>query len=125
MRSARRVVLLAGPSGSGKSPLARASGLPVITLDDFYRDGDDPALPRHSEPGIVDWDHPDAWDAARAIETLVAICADGTANIPVRRLLRDLVNGANPRFRCCVGALPCGRQNDQYCAVRSHVVAAR
>lgn len=39
LRSARRVVLLAGPSGSGKSPLARASGLPVITLDDFYRDG--------------------------------------------------------------------------------------
>lgn len=30
-----RVVLLAGPSGSGKSYVARRSGLPVLALDDF------------------------------------------------------------------------------------------
>jgi len=40
-----RVVVLAGPSGIGKSRLAALSGLPVLRLDDFYRSGDDPALP--------------------------------------------------------------------------------
>lgn len=33
-----RVVLLAGPSGSGKSHLAERSGLPVLRLDDFYKE---------------------------------------------------------------------------------------
>ena len=41
-----RVVVLAGPSGSGKSRLAERTGLPVLRLDDFYKDGDDPTLPR-------------------------------------------------------------------------------
>ena len=40
-----RVILLAGPSGSGKSSLAARAGLPVLALDDFYKDGDDPSLP--------------------------------------------------------------------------------
>ncbi len=48
-----RVVLLAGPSGTGKSHLAELVGLPVVRLDDFYRDGDDDAMPR-SPIGIVD-----------------------------------------------------------------------
>lgn len=34
-----RVVLLAGPSGAGKSRLAEVVGLPVVRLDDFYREG--------------------------------------------------------------------------------------
>lgn len=84
-----RVVLLAGPSGSGKSHLAEASGLPVLTLDDFYRDGTDPALPRHPELGIVDWDHAAAWDAHRAVDTLVAICRDGFADVPVYDISQD------------------------------------
>ena len=36
-----RVVLLAGPSGSGKTSLTRRVGLPMLALDDFYRDADD------------------------------------------------------------------------------------
>ena len=39
------VVLLAGPSGSGKSRVARLAGRPQLALDDFYRDLDHPGLP--------------------------------------------------------------------------------
>ncbi|MGH8825832.1 MAG: uridine kinase family protein, partial [Jiangellaceae bacterium] len=84
-----RVVLLAGPSGSGKSHLARASGLPVLALDDFYRDGDDPCMPRDLELGIVDWDDPRSWNGARAVETLTATCRDGHAEVPVYDIAHD------------------------------------
>ena len=40
-----RVIVLAGPSGAGKSRLAERVGLPVLRLDDFYKNGDDPTLP--------------------------------------------------------------------------------
>ncbi|MHA7126763.1 AAA family ATPase [Janibacter indicus] len=47
--STGRVVVLAGPSGSGKSRLAarlhRAHGWPVVRLDDFYKDLDAPTCP--------------------------------------------------------------------------------
>ena len=91
LRSVPRVVLLAGPSGSGKSHLARSSGLPVVALDDFYREGDDPMLPRHPALGIADWDDLDAWDAVRAVHTLVAICTTGAADIPVYDIAHDRV----------------------------------
>jgi len=71
-------VVLAGPSGVGKSRLAAHSRLPVLRLDDFYRTGDDPALPRIAQganAGLVDWDHPGSWhhdDAGRAICDLAA-----------------------------------------------------
>ena len=66
----RRVILLAGPSGSGKSTMVRAAGLPMVYLDDFYKAGSDPSLPRHPELGIVDWDHPDSWDREAALAAL-------------------------------------------------------
>ena len=56
MPLATQVVLLAGPSGSGKNHLAEQSGLPLLDLDDFYRDGDDPTSPAPPDSGIVDWD---------------------------------------------------------------------
>ncbi|WP_438696193.1 uridine kinase family protein [Streptomyces alkaliphilus] len=77
-----RVVLLTGPSGAGKSRLAAESGLPVLRLDDFYRDGDDPALPR-LPGGAVDWDHPDSWDARAAAAALLELCARGRTRLPV------------------------------------------
>ena len=64
-----RVVLVGGPSGAGKSRLATSTGLPIVSLDDFYRDGDDPALPRSSS-GLVDWDDPRAWHADAAVAAL-------------------------------------------------------
>lgn len=81
----RRVVVLAGPSGSGKShladQLARELGLPVLRLDDFYRDGDDPGLPRAH--GIVDWDDPAAWDADAAVRATLTLCREGAVDVPV------------------------------------------
>lgn len=83
-----RVVLLAGPSGAGKSHLADGLGLPVVRLDDFYRDGDDPELPR-SPLGIVDWDDPRSWDGQRAVEALVELCTTGAADVPVYDIAAD------------------------------------
>jgi uridine kinase len=77
---AARVVLLAGASGSGKTSLCRRVGLPVLALDHFYRDGDDPQLPHRF--GIVDWDHPDCWDPDAAMATVARLCAEGAADVP-------------------------------------------
>jgi uridine kinase len=84
-----RVVLLAGPSGSGKTHLAEESGLPMLDLDDFYKDGDDPTLPRHPTLGIVDWDDPASWDAAAALAALEQVCRDGAAEVPVYDIAHD------------------------------------
>jgi uridine kinase len=70
----QRVVVLAGPSGAGKSRLASrlsaAHGWPIFRLDDFYREIDDPEMPRSQDLGIIDWDHPASWDADRALAAL-------------------------------------------------------
>ena len=84
-----RLVLLAGPSGSGKTHLAEESGLPIVDLDHFYKDGDDPTAPRHPTLGIVDWDDPRSWDAEGALAALEAICRDGAADVPVYDIARD------------------------------------
>jgi uridine kinase len=102
MTTRARVVLLTGPSGSGKSHLAHSSGLPVLNLDEFYRDGDDPAMPRSAELGIIDWDDPRSWDAAAAVEALTEICACGATDVPVYDIAHDRRTGAQ-RF-CTDGA---------------------
>jgi uridine kinase len=97
------VILLAGPSGSGKSYIARRSGLPVLCLDHFYKDGDDPTLPRRS--GRVDWESPQAWDAAAAVEAIARLIDRGHAEIPLydiasdRRIATDRFDlGGSPLF---------------------------
>ena len=89
MTLATRVVLLAGPSGSGKTHLAEQSGLPLLDLDDFYKDGDDPTSPRHPALGIVDWDDAGSWHAAAALSALETVCRDGAADVPVYDISRD------------------------------------
>jgi uridine kinase len=76
-----QAILVAGPSGAGKTRLASRVGLPVLQLDDFYKDGDDPSLP-HLPTGEVDWDHRDSWSAAEAAQAVRAICASGAAQVP-------------------------------------------
>lgn len=88
-----RVVLVAGPSGSGKSRLAQASGLPVLCLDEFYKDGRDPTCPRDEHLGIVDWDDPAAWDADAALAAIAQICRAGWCEVPTYDISRDRAVG--------------------------------
>jgi uridine kinase len=83
---AARVIVLAGPSGSGKSHLAERLALPVLRLDDFYRDGSDPELPRitsGANAGLVDWDDPASWLCSEAVDALATLCRTGTVETPV------------------------------------------
>lgn len=87
MAHPHRVVLLAGPSGSGKSYIAQRTGLPVLCLDDFYKDADDPTCPRQN--GQVDWESPLSWDAAAAVETIARLAREGKAEVPVYAIGAD------------------------------------
>ena len=87
-----RVVVLAGPSGAGKSRLARRLRLPVLRLDDFYKSGNDPTLPRIQDgpnAGLVDWDHPDSWLPEDAVAALRSLCVEGCADVPVYDIAHD------------------------------------
>jgi uridine kinase len=77
------VVLLCGPSGSGKSLLAADSGLPVLRLDDFYKEGTDPTLPQVEGSEDIDWDHPLSWDSDHAVAAIEELCRTGRTTIPV------------------------------------------
>ncbi|GAV44322.1 uridine kinase [Streptomyces acidiscabies] len=78
-----RVVLLCGPSGSGKSLVSARSGLPVLRLDDFYKEGDDPTLPQVEGSSDIDWDHPASWDTETAVTAITELCRSGSTDVPV------------------------------------------
>ncbi|MDD7383981.1 MAG: ATP-binding protein [Actinomycetaceae bacterium] len=84
-RSARqplaKVVIVAGPSGTGKTRFTRRSGLPFVSLDDFYKDGDEPGLPRRH--GMVDWDSVTTWNKSAAVDALVELCTKGETRVPL------------------------------------------
>lgn len=90
-----RVVLLAGASGSGKSRVARLAGCPQLTLDDFYRDVDEPGLPRTTSNSldIVDWDDVASWDAAAAFAAVAELCRKGAADVPSYDIARSRRTG--------------------------------
>ncbi|WP_130013109.1 uridine kinase family protein [Serinicoccus sediminis] len=93
-----RVLVLAGPSGAGKSRLAAhlhsEHGWPVVQLDDFYREGDDPGLPM-STLGLPDWDHVDSWDLDASLQALEELCRTGSAHMPVYDISRSTVTGTH------------------------------
>jgi uridine kinase len=97
------VVVVCGPSGSGKSLLCtrlrRAHGVPTVNLDDFYKDGTDPTLPRRhtaAGPGLVDWDDPASWSRDDAVEALDLLCRNGVADVPVYDISHDGRTGVRP-----------------------------
>lgn len=81
MSASPRLVLIAGPSGSGKSRLAHVTGCPALRLDDFYYDADHPDMPR-SPIGIIDWDDPRSWNADAAVAALAELVARGEVEVP-------------------------------------------
>lgn len=86
------VVIVAGPSGSGKSHLAAKLGWPVLRLDDFYRDLDEPDMPL-STLGIVDWDDPRSWNSVDAVGAIAELCASGVAEVPVYDIAKSRRTG--------------------------------
>ncbi len=77
----RRIILLAGPSSSGKTTTASllremlgTEGHPaaVVSLDDFYRELDEPDYPRHPD-GTLDYEAPDAIDIAEVHDCLETV----------------------------------------------------
>ncbi|WP_051511010.1 uridine kinase family protein [Intrasporangium oryzae] len=92
----RRIILITGPSGAGKSRLSArlsdAHGWPVVRLDDFYREHDDPHLPR-SPLGIPDWDHVDSWNAQAAVDALRELVDVGHVEVPVYDIGASAVTG--------------------------------
>jgi len=82
-----KVIILTGPSGSGKSRLTKRSGLPVVPLDEFYFNGDAPDLPRRF--GIIDWDDPRSWNSAAALTAIEALCRTGSAAVPVYEIRKN------------------------------------
>jgi uridine kinase len=91
-------VVLAGPSGIGKSRLAALTGLPVLRLDDFYRSGDDPELPlirRGANAGLVDWDDPRSWHAEQAVRAIEELACSGRTVAPVYDIARNGPSGSH------------------------------
>ena len=86
-------MLLCGPSGSGKSLVAARSGLPVLRLDDFYKEGDDPTLPLVEGSSDIDWDHPRSWDADVAVAAIAELCAKGRTTVPVYDIAKSARTG--------------------------------
>ncbi|MFE9848801.1 uridine kinase [Streptomyces sp. NPDC005576] len=89
-----RVVLLAGPSGSGKSFLAARTGLPVLRLDDFYKEANDPTLPLVTGSTDIDWDSTASWDMEAAVAAVAELCRTGRTRVPVYDISSSSRTGA-------------------------------
>lgn len=91
----RTLLLIAGPSGSGKSRLTKLStGCASLSLDDFYRDADAPNLPM-TPMGIPDWDDVATWDLEQAVTTVDRLLREGSAELPVYDISLSRRTGAH------------------------------
>ena len=80
-----RVIVFAGPSGAGKSHHAERTGLPILRLDDFYKEAGDPSLPCTDLGGgstVVDWDDPASWHLEDALAAIEQLCTTGQCDVP-------------------------------------------
>ncbi len=108
-----RVVMLAGPSSSGKTTSAnliadairaRGEAALVVSLDNFYRNADDPTYPR-LEGGERDLEHPEALDISLIHKTLADIIAGRDFVIPKYDFstgMRSGETGYEAKARQCV-----------------------
>ncbi|WP_242681591.1 uridine kinase [Tessaracoccus sp. SD287] len=79
------IILVAGPSGSGKSRLSGQTGVPQVRLDDFYFDDDHPDMPVIELSGgvrMIDWDDRASWNLDAAVTALREISRRGSATVP-------------------------------------------
>ncbi|GAB3499647.1 AAA family ATPase [Flexivirga lutea] len=94
--SRARVLVLGGPSGSGKSRwaahLSREHRWPIVRLDDFYKDAGDPTLPM-SSLGIADWDDVRSWRCEDAVDALERLCRTGELVAPVYDISASAATG--------------------------------
>ena len=88
-----KVIVLAGPSGSGKSRLCRRLGLPTAASTTSTRYGDDPTIPRVTLPGGTARSPTGTTRgrgcARRPPTTSEQICRDGAAEVPVYEIAQD------------------------------------
>lgn len=91
-----RVLVLGGPSGSGKSRwsahLSREHRWPIVRLDDYYKDAEDPSLPM-SSLGIADWDDVRSWRCDDAVDALEQLCRTGELVAPVYDIAASAATG--------------------------------
>ncbi|MCF3103785.1 ATP-binding protein [Streptomyces roseoverticillatus] len=90
-----RVILLTGPSGSGKSSLAARTGLPVLNLDDFYKEGTDPTLPLLADGSGTDWDSPLSWHADAAVAAIEQLCRTSRTDVPLYSISSSSITGTS------------------------------
>lgn len=88
-----RLVLIAGPSGSGKSRLAHLAGCPCLRLDDFYFDADHPGMPQTL--GITDWDDARSWDSDSALAALRELLSTGEVVVPTYSISESRRTGSH------------------------------
>ncbi|CAM5428605.1 ATP-binding protein [Streptomyces abikoensis] len=93
--SPARVILLTGPSGSGKSSLAARTGLPVLNLDDFYKEATDPTLPLLADGSGTDWDSPLSWNADAAVAAIEALCRTSRTEVPLYSIASSSITGVS------------------------------
>jgi len=64
----------------------------VLRLDDYYRSGDDPTLPRighGANAGLVDWDDPRSWHHDEAVRAICELATAGRTVAPVYDIARN------------------------------------